>query len=119
MTKGDKLTAARKAKDMETWKGKDWKAFNKGYAAHVLNAAQREVEKEAYKIFMEKKGWVTTRGTIAETEGHVAELSMKEGATYVDYDGLLTELKGMGIDTDALKAKYTKRRAPTLAFTFK
>lgn len=115
MTKAEKATAAKKAVEMTAWTGKQWAAFHRQYAAQETVGSLHEIDREAYKQYMVNAGLTTTEAA----GGHYAMLNQKAGASYVDYTGMLEKLKGMGIDTDALVKEFTKKRADTLAFSFK
>lgn len=115
MTKAEKALALQQAQDMVTWTGKKWATFNRNFAADLTVVARLEINKMAYKAYMEAQSLAITK----LCGGHYAQLTEKAGASYVDYAELFAELRTMGIDTDALTAKHTKRRAPTLAFIFK
>lgn len=115
MTKAEKLAAERKATEMVAWSKTQWAAFNRTFAAQETVTSLHAIDREAYKAYMINAGI----GVTESAGGHYAVVTKKTGQSYVDYAGMLTELAEMGVDTDALIRKYTKRRANTKAFSFK
>lgn len=114
MTKTEKALAEKMAAEMIEYTKKQWAAFNRTFAASVAVASKLEIQKAAYKLFLE-----STEDKMLDAGGHVAQVSVKAGASYVDYAALLEELAEQGIDTNSLVKRHTKRRAETMAFSFK
>lgn len=114
MTKTEKMQAGKLAVEMVEYTKKQWAAFNRSFSASLAIASKLEIQKAAYKMFLEG-----TDDKLLEAGGHTAQVTVKAGASYVDYAALLGELAEQGIDTDSLVKRHTKRRAETMAFSFK
>lgn len=114
MTKAEKTMVEVMATEMNGWKPIQWATFHRRFAAAETVAKRHALDHDAYKMHMVKAGKVLTD----EAGGHYASLSTRKGASYVDYNELLAELREEGYDVEALVARHTKSRPDTVTFKF-
>lgn len=114
MTKLEKEQAAILAQDMHGWTTAQWQSFHVHYAKAEETSRLHAIDKEACKSFL-----IETGSDEIKAASHRAYLTHKEGSTEVDWDGVATELAAKGIDFEALKARHTRKKPGTVAFSFR